>query len=55
MVMLSREEARELERAWGIDEDELVITFVARQKPAPPTEAGTDDGHEECDGQRSDS
>jgi len=47
MRILSREEARALQKEWGIDENEVVITFVSRAKPAPPQESAPNDDPEE--------
>ena len=36
---LTAEEARRLEKEWGIDDNELVITVVTRAEPRPRPEA----------------
>ena len=50
MRWLSGEEARELQREWGIDENEWVITFISRPVPAPPPETEADDDQHDEEG-----
>lgn len=40
MTRLTSEEARELERLWGIDENEMTITFVPWKNETPANDGG---------------
>jgi hypothetical protein len=49
MVRLSDEEGWQLEKEWGIDEDEIVITFSPGLGRELPPEPEPDDEQEEDD------